>query len=334
VDVILSAEDPLFCPNLGGCRGGNLGPVWDYTANVGVPSGCSPGQNAQPSGVGPNQSSGLMPQTMASWVRQAAATPGGCCYPVARRTMESNNPTCLQAPCPGGTCPLKKPIAAGGDPGIGNCVDWWGNVTTNTSLKWNHYRTVPNSTHGMANNTEMMRAIFSDGSISTGIWLCGGDEKPANKSSHVFKGALTKYPGGVYDCQMYNCGFAFHAVTIIGWGHDPASNLDYWTVRNSWGDGWGEDHLNPTANCSRGECGYFRITRDYKDSLGRTHSSCQMNQHALAGLPVIPGSCQACATQPEDYCQCWGVHYSSWQGGPLRTERCSVRSVLRRRGAG
>ena len=37
VDAILSAEDPLFCPNLGGCRGGNLGPVWDYLANVGVP---------------------------------------------------------------------------------------------------------------------------------------------------------------------------------------------------------------------------------------------------------------------------------------------------------
>ena len=36
VDAILSAEDPLFCPNLGGCRGGNLGPVWDYLANVGV----------------------------------------------------------------------------------------------------------------------------------------------------------------------------------------------------------------------------------------------------------------------------------------------------------
>lgn len=24
---------------VGGCRGGNLGPVWDYLANVGVPSG-------------------------------------------------------------------------------------------------------------------------------------------------------------------------------------------------------------------------------------------------------------------------------------------------------
>jgi hypothetical protein len=59
VDAILSAEDPLFCPNLGGCRGGNLGPVWDYLANVGVPSGCSPGQNDQPNGTSPNQSGGV-----------------------------------------------------------------------------------------------------------------------------------------------------------------------------------------------------------------------------------------------------------------------------------
>ena len=40
------------------------------------------------------------------------------------------------------------------------------------------------------------------------------------------------YKGGVYDCPRYGCGFAFHAVTFIGWGTDEASGLDYWTVRN------------------------------------------------------------------------------------------------------
>jgi hypothetical protein len=132
VNAILSAEDPLFCPNLGGCRGGNLGPVWDYLANVGVPSGCSPGQNLQPSGSD-GTNSGTQPQSAASWAEQAAATPGGCCYPVARRTMETNNPTCLQEPCPGGVCPVK---ALGGDPGLGECVDFWGNKTTNKTLQW------------------------------------------------------------------------------------------------------------------------------------------------------------------------------------------------------
>ena len=30
-----------------------------------------------------------------------------------------------------------------------------------------------------------------------------------------------------------------HAVTIIGWGHNELYDLDYWIVRNSWGEDWG-----------------------------------------------------------------------------------------------
>ena len=36
-----------------------------------------------------------------------------------------------------------------------------------------------------------------------------------------------------------------HAVLLVGYGTD---DLDYWTVKNSWGENWGED-------------GYFRIER-------------------------------------------------------------------------
>eukprot|EP01051_Picozoa_sp_SAG22_P013806 SAG22_NODE_1592_length_4045_cov_1.929802_1_plen_601_part_00 len=318
VDAILSAEAPLFCANLGGCRGGNLGPVWDYLANVGVPSGCSPGQNLQPSGCD-GHNSGVQPQSAASWAAQAAATAGGCCYPVARRTMESNNPTCLQQPCPGGTCPLR---TRGGDAGIGQCVDWWGNKTSNSSLEWRHYRAIPNTTHGFASNTALMQAILSDGPIPTAIWLCAGDGKPANRSSPVFRGGLGAYKGGVYDCPHYGCGLSFHAVTLIGWGTDNRSGLKYWTARNSWGDNFGENHLRPGANCSRGQCGYFRITRDYVDpQTNASHWSCQMNWHAVAALPENPGSCSACVTRSAphdtDYCKCYELSQH-------RQPRCAI----------
>jgi C1A family cysteine protease len=39
-----------------------------------------------------------------------------------------------------------------------------------------------------------------------------------------------------------------HAMVIVGFGHDPVTQLDYWKVRNSWGEEWGED-------------GYIRIQR-------------------------------------------------------------------------
>ena len=88
----------------------------------------------------------------------------------------------------------------------------------------------------------------------------------------------------------------------------------------SWGDTFGEDHLNPTANCSQGECGFFRITRDYTDAQTNvSHWSCQMNWHALAAMPERPGSCSACqsAAHPDDtdYCKC----YEASQGHTVGT---------------
>ena len=62
----------------------------DYLANVGVPSGCSPGQNDQPSGSD-GANSGTEPQSAASWSAQAAATAGGCCY----RKSPSHSASCV-----------------------------------------------------------------------------------------------------------------------------------------------------------------------------------------------------------------------------------------------
>ena len=48
---------------------------------------------------------------------------------------------------------------------------------------------------------------------------------------------------GVYDANDCKKGLADlnHAMDLVGYGTDDASGLDYWIVRNSWGNGWGVD---------------------------------------------------------------------------------------------
>ena len=56
-----------------------------------------------------------------------------------------------------------------------------------------------------------------------------------------------------------------HAVLIVGFGHDATSGLDFWTVKNSWGEEWGED-------------GYFRIRRG--------NDECAIESIAVAATPI------------------------------------------------
>lgn len=32
-----------------------------------------------------------------------------------------------------------------------------------------------------------------------------------------------------------------HSVTMVGWGVDSDSGIEYWIVKNSWGTGWGDN---------------------------------------------------------------------------------------------
>ena len=46
-----------------------------------------------------------------------------------------------------------------------------------------------------------------------------------------------------------DCGTSInHAVILVGYGTDLATQKDYWLVRNSWGASWGE-------------AGYIRLAR-------------------------------------------------------------------------
>ena len=56
------------------------------------------------------------------------------------------------------------------------------------------------------------------------------------------------YESGIFDGDG-DCGYVInHAVTAVGYGTDKNGN-NYWIVRNSWGESWGEN-------------GYIRVARE------------------------------------------------------------------------
>lgn len=49
-----------------------------------------------------------------------------------------------------------------------------------------------------------------------------------------------KYTGGIVkDTAFWHMGVN-HIVSIVGWGKEEETGDDYWIVRNSWGQYWGE----------------------------------------------------------------------------------------------
>merc|ERR550534_3141442 len=68
--------------------------------------------------------------------------------------------------------------------------------------------------------------------------------------------SFQSYTSGV---MTGTCGDSLdHGVLAVGYGHDKASNLDYWIVKNSWGSSWGSDgyiYLARHISSSSGQCG-------------------------------------------------------------------------------
>lgn len=78
--------------------------------------------------------------------------------------------------------------------------------------------------------------------------------QPVSVAIQANKRSFQMYKSGIYNDP--DCGFQLdHGVLLIGYGYDKDLNMDYWIIKNSWSDSWGEN-------------GYIRIQRNIDDSRG------------------------------------------------------------------
>jgi cathepsin X len=83
----------------------------------------------------------------------------------------------------------------------------------------------PNATiseYGSVSGADAMaKEIYARGPIA-----CGIDAAPILN----YEGGIVSDPGDYVD----------HVISIVGWGNDAVSGKQYWIVRNSWGEYWGD----------------------------------------------------------------------------------------------
>jgi cathepsin X len=86
------------------------------------------------------------------------------------------------------------------------------------------------SQHGQSLGVHQMKAqIFANGPIA-----CGVDSEPLDAWGYG-PNRTGIFSGGAQALAID------HEISVVGFGYDASAGLDYWIVRNSWGEYWGDN---------------------------------------------------------------------------------------------
>jgi len=119
----------------------------------------------------------------------------------------------------------------------------------NSAVNVTAYKDVPTK-----NETVLASFVSNYGPVSVGI-------DAAHSSFQL-------YQSGVYSDKACSQTQLDHGVLVVGYGHDDATNSDYWIVKNSWGTVWGQQ-------------GYMWMAKDTNNMCGIA---------TLASIPFVPAS--------------------------------------------